>query len=155
LGAKRILQGLFPYFNPNFRSRGFFARKSANIQPDHPDNALNIRRKEGGGVKWWILVASMISILLDWQVAPSWGKSESPKATPPAMKKYVSEQANFVLYIPEGWTVREGAQSGFRNLIVSDPKGLYQASLFYGLSPTGPDLVALARNIPTCIYRRS
>jgi len=61
------------------------------------------------------------------------------------MKKFVSEQASFILYLPEGWTASEGASGGFRTLFITDPAGKYGAAMFHGVSPTGNDLVALAR----------
>jgi hypothetical protein len=66
-----------------------------------------------------------------------------PKATG-AMKKHVTEQATFVLYIPEGWKASEGDQGNFKTLFVSDPSGRYGVAMFYGVSPTGKDVPALA-----------
>jgi len=53
----------------------------------------------------------------------------------PRIKKYVTQQANFVIYVPEGWTVSEGAAGGFRTLTATDPSGIYQAAMFSGSSP--------------------
>lgn len=60
------------------------------------------------------------------------------------MKKYVTEQATFVLYMPEGWKANEGDQGNFKTLFVNDPNGLYGVAMFYGVSPTGKDVIALA-----------
>ena len=72
-------------------------------------------------------------------------KAPAPKGAVPVMEKYVSKDANFVLYKPRGWAVAEGGQPTFRTLSVADPQGRYEAALFYGSSPTGRDLVALAK----------
>ena len=73
-------------------------------------------------------------------------KSETPsKAHSVPMKKYVTDQAGFVLYMPEGWKASEGTQGRFKTLFVTDPSGLYVVALFSGVSPTGNDVVALAR----------
>jgi hypothetical protein len=65
-------------------------------------------------------------------------------AAAPAMKKYVSDQANFVMYMPEGWRVSEGQQANFRTIFVSDPSGTMTSAMFYGISPRGKDVPALA-----------
>jgi hypothetical protein len=62
-----------------------------------------------------------------------------------AMEKYVSQDAIFLLYKPKGWSVTEGAQPGFRTVLVTDPAGSGEAAMFVGTSPTGEDTVALAR----------
>jgi hypothetical protein len=68
-----------------------------------------------------------------------------PKAPSLPMKKYVTDQAGFVLYMPAGWKATEGTSGQFKTLIVTDPSGLYTVALFSGVSPTGRDVVALAR----------
>lgn len=65
-------------------------------------------------------------------------------ATEQPMKKYVTEQATFVLYMPEGWKASEGTQENFKTLFVTDPGGLYTSAMSYGISPTGKDVLALA-----------
>jgi hypothetical protein len=60
------------------------------------------------------------------------------------MKKFVTEQATFVLYMPDGWKASEGDQGKFKTLFISDPAGLYGVAMFYGISPTGTDVLALA-----------
>lgn len=60
------------------------------------------------------------------------------------MKKFVTDQATFVLYMPEGWRASEGDQGNFKTLFISDPNGLYGVAMFYGISPTGKDVLALA-----------
>ena len=74
----------------------------------------------------------------------------SEKATPSKnrslpMKKYVTDQAGFVLYMPAGWKATEGTSGQFKTLVVTDPSGLYTVALFSGVSPTGRDVVALSR----------
>jgi hypothetical protein len=58
----------------------------------------------------------------------------------PAMEKYVTEQATFVVYMPKGWTAKEGVQPGYRTLAVTDPDGLCQAAMFYGNNPAANPL---------------
>ncbi|MGZ6226092.1 MAG: hypothetical protein ACXWMH_11395, partial [Syntrophales bacterium] len=72
------------------------------------------------------------------------GNEAAGKATGQPMKKYVTEQATFVLYMPEGWKASEGMQDNFKTLLVSDPSGLYTSAMFYGISPAGKDVLALA-----------
>jgi hypothetical protein len=86
-----------------------------------------------------------ISLILFLAIAasPSYGK-EAVKTAGPTMKKYVTEQATFVLYMPDGWKASEGDQGKFKTLFVNDPSGLYSAAMFYGSSPTGKDVLALA-----------
>ena len=67
-----------------------------------------------------------------------------PRAEAPAMEKYVSKEASFVVYKPSGWTVREESQTGAHLLAVSDPGGCLSASMLFGASPTGNDVTALA-----------
>ncbi len=88
--------------------------------------------------------ATAISLILFLGIAatPSLGK-EAAKTAGNTMKKYVTEQATFVLYMPEGWKASEGDQGKFKTLFVNDPSGLYSAAMFYGSSPTGKDVLAL------------
>jgi hypothetical protein len=67
-----------------------------------------------------------------------------PKTAGKPMKKYVTEQATFALYMPDGWKASEGDQGNFKTLFISDPNGLYGVAMFYGVSPTGKDVLALA-----------
>ncbi len=64
---------------------------------------------------------------------------------PPRMKKYVSENATFVVYAPDGWTVTEQAQHGFLTLSVADREGLRQATMSVGRNPAGNDVMGLAQ----------
>ncbi|HUK13952.1 MAG TPA: hypothetical protein VLW17_11685, partial [Thermoanaerobaculaceae bacterium] len=61
-----------------------------------------------------------------------------------AMEKFVSRDAAFVVYKPHGWIVGEQLQPGFQVLTVDDPAGEFEAAMFYGASPTGDDVPALA-----------
>jgi len=88
------------------------------------------------------LTLSLI-LLLAIAATPSHGLQVSQPAGKP-MKKYVTEQATFVLYMPEGWKASEGDQGKFRTLFVNDQSGLYSAAMFYGSSPTGKDVLTLA-----------
>jgi hypothetical protein len=73
---------------------------------------------------------------------PAHGQQVSKAAGP--MKKHVTEQATFVLYMPEGWKASEGDQGNFKTLFVNDPNSRYGIAMFYGVSPTGKDVIALA-----------
>ncbi|OGP88871.1 MAG: hypothetical protein A2156_02400 [Deltaproteobacteria bacterium RBG_16_48_10] len=88
-------------------------------------------------------VTIFLLLFLAATATPSHGKQAS-KTTGQPMKKYVTEQATFVLYLPEGWKASEGDQGNFKTLFISDPRGLYGVAMFYGVSPTGGDVVALA-----------
>ena len=90
-------------------------------------------------------MATAISLVLFMAIAasPSLGK-EAEKTAGKPMKKFVTEQATFVLYMPEGWKASEGDQGKFKTLLVNDPSSLYSAAMFYGSSPTGKDVLALA-----------
>jgi len=61
----------------------------------------------------------------------------------PAMKKMVTDQANFVVYAPQDWRAAETANPGFRSIAVTDPTGQYQVTLFSGINPAGNDAAAL------------
>jgi hypothetical protein len=63
----------------------------------------------------------------------------------PGMKKYVTEQATFAVYMPKDWTAREGVQPGYRTLTVTAPDGLCQAAMFYGNNPAANPLVLAGR----------
>ncbi len=76
------------------------------------------------------------------------------KTTGQPMKKYVTEQATFVLYMPEGWRASEGVQGNFKTIFVTDPSGLYISAMFYGISPTGKDVMALARLFASGIHKQ-
>ncbi len=78
----------------------------------------------------------------------------STQTASPVMEKFVSKEANFVLYKPRGWTVNEGAQPTFRTISVTDPAGQYEAAMSFGTSPTGGDMVALARMLISGIARQ-
>jgi len=88
-------------------------------------------------------MALSLILLLAITASPSLGKEAAKTAGKP-MKKFVTEQATFVLYMPEGWKASEGDREKFRTLIVNDSSGLYSAAMFYGISPTGKDVLALA-----------
>ena len=87
--------------------------------------------------------AALIVILLFF-VSSAWVIRAQTKSASAPMKKYVTEQASFVLYAPEGWKASEDVQGQFRTVIASDPTGLYVVALFHGVNPAGSDLLALA-----------
>jgi hypothetical protein len=93
-------------------------------------------------VRRWI-GAALIVILLFF-ASSAWVIRAQTKSASAPMKKYVTEQASFVLYAPEGWKASEGVQGQFRTVIASDPTGLYVVALFHGVNPAGSDLLALA-----------
>ena len=87
--------------------------------------------------------AIFLILFLAITATPSHGKEPTKRAGQP-MKKYVTEQATFVLYMPEGWKASEGDQGDFKTLFVSDAGGLHGVAMFFGVSPTGKDVVSLA-----------
>ena len=87
--------------------------------------------------------AIFLILFLAITATPSHGKEPTKRAGKP-MKKYVTEQATFVLYMPEGWRASEGDQGDFKTLFVSDAGGLHGVAMFFGVSPTGKDVVSLA-----------
>ena len=72
------------------------------------------------------------------------GGRAQPGGGAPRMEKYVSEQASFVVYKPKGWSVREESQPGIQGFRVSDPAGSLETAMYFGSSPTGDDVAALA-----------
>jgi hypothetical protein len=86
----------------------------------------------------------MVIFLMIFLVALSSSGQPVSKIGGKPMKKYVTQQATFVLYMPEGWKASEADQGSFKTLFISDPSGLYGVAMFYGLSPTGNDVLALA-----------
>jgi hypothetical protein len=61
----------------------------------------------------------------------------------PMMSKQVSEQASFVVYVPAGWKSAEGVEEHFRTLTASDATQRYRVKMFYGMSPTGSDVLSV------------
>jgi hypothetical protein len=63
---------------------------------------------------------------------------------PPAMKKRVTEQAGFVLYLPAGWRGEEDREANLSRLRIADADGKFKAALTLG-AEAGGDVQALAR----------
>ena len=63
----------------------------------------------------------------------------------PAIEKYVSPKANFVVYKPKDWVVKEDTRQGHLAVTISDPTGAYQAQMITGLNTFGDDLAAIIR----------
>ncbi len=61
------------------------------------------------------------------------------QAAPPAIEKYLSKEAIFLLYKPKGWLVNEASQPTFRTINVADPAGACEAAMFFGTNPLGND----------------
>ena len=59
------------------------------------------------------------------------------------MRKQVTEEANFVVYAPEGWTASEYTKPGCRTVVVRDPSDTCEASLTHGFDLTGGQAKAL------------
>lgn len=72
----------------------------------------------------------------------------------PAMEKYVSKQASFVVYKPKGWTVGEETQPGIQGLRVSDHGANLEAAMYFGSSPTGDDITSLAGVFASLVAKR-
>jgi hypothetical protein len=73
-------------------------------------------------------------ILMIALAAASCSKSgEKAKSAPrPPIKKYVTPGAEFVLYMPEGWTCAQKTEDGSLSLVVEDPKAQFRAVMEYG-----------------------
>jgi len=104
----------------------------------------------GLGFLLWVLTAPNCSWGQDGRGEGSERKGSlarqvDAKARGMQMQKHVTKQANFVLYVPKGWTCKESVQLGFRTLSVRDPSGMYEATMSYGINPAGNDVIALAR----------
>lgn len=69
--------------------------------------------------------------------------AEKPRV--PAIEKYVSPNANFVVYRPKDWVVSEDDRLGFLIITVSDPNGVCQVQVITGLNTFGSDLAAIIR----------
>ncbi len=54
------------------------------------------------------------------------------KAVKPQLRKFVTQGADFVLYLPQGWTAVEKADGNRLALTVGDPDGLFIAEVDYG-----------------------
>ena len=80
----------------------------------------------------------------------SWAGSTPPRLV---FEKKVSEEANFVLYRPVGWSVVERVHGEMRTVEVRDPSGWYAASLSYGTAPVGSDVVAAAKDVVSRLGR--
>lgn len=62
----------------------------------------------------------------------------------PRMVKLVTDQASFVLYLPEGWKAQEESSQGFRTLIVTDPETGCGGRLSQGANISNSDVTAQA-----------
>ena len=91
--------------------------------------------------RWTGIALTGILLVFASSARVMWAQAKTASAP---MKKYVTEQASFVLYAPEGWKTSEGVQGQFRTVIASDPTGLSVVALFHGVNPAGSDLFALA-----------
>lgn len=100
------------------------------------------------------------------QTRPSRVDRESEAATPaagtakprlkvPAVEKYVSPNARFVVYKPKDWVVMEDTRQGYLIITVSDPTGAYQAQMITGLNTFGSDLAAIIRETAGRLHANS
>ena len=90
-------------------------------------------------IRTWAISLMLLVLIF---VVPTCGEQVSKTAGP--MKKYVTERATFILYMPEGWKASEGEQGNFKTLFINDPNGRYGVAMFYGVSPAGKDVIAFA-----------
>lgn len=63
------------------------------------------------------------------------GLSSPGLSAPPAMKKYVTEEAGFVLYLPAGWRAEEDREANLQRLRIVDAGAKYKAALTLGSAP--------------------
>lgn len=87
--------------------------------------------------------AGVLCVMLTEQ-ASAQGKPAVGQPAGPEMTKLVSEQGNFVVYLPKGWKARESAQGGVRTLYVLDASGSYSGAVLTGLNPAGSSAKELA-----------
>jgi hypothetical protein len=67
----------------------------------------------------------------------------SVSADEASMRKQVTDEANFVVYAPAGWTATESTAPGCRTVVVRDPADTCEASLTHGFDLTGGQAKAL------------
>jgi hypothetical protein len=65
----------------------------------------------------------------------------------PPMEKYVSPEANFVLYRPVGWNVQETTAGGMWSVVVSDPAGARSMTQICMPNQYGPDAFAVVKTV--------
>ncbi len=103
-----------------------------------------------------VMAASPVSLFSRGLGAQNWKRcrigASSSSAVP--MKKFVSPQANFVVYMPRDWTIREAARGKHRTLTLASRDGKVMAEATYGFSPVGNDAVAIAKSFAHEIGRR-
>ena len=68
-------------------------------------------------------------------------------ATPagPGMQKVVTQQASFVLYVPNGWKAQESTDGQALQVIASDPSGRSFVFFSTGAASQGENVTALAK----------
>ncbi len=73
--------------------------------------------------------------------------------TKPQMKKYVTKDASFVLYMPGDWRCSEAEREGYRELELSDANGDYEVVAYFGRDFSGGDAVAVAKQFIAILGR--
>lgn len=94
--------------------------------------------------------------------APTSGRPMAPAPTSQVVpaptgpwERYVSKHNLFTLLKPAGWRVNEtfDQNSGNWSCGISDPAGVWQASVTHGISPTGRDVNALANQVAASMLK--
>lgn len=103
-----------------------------------------------------LLVILLVTTASPILFAQSWKRCRIGSLTSQAipMKKAVSQQANFVVYMPRDWSIREETRGKVRTLVLSSTDHKVKVVASYGFSPAGNDPVALARRFAHDIGRR-
>lgn len=80
----------------------------------------------------------LLSVLLTAGMTPKPSYSQSP-----AMKKIVTNQATFVVYVPEGWEAAEQSHGTCRTLTIADPGSGAEAALAHAVVTEGEPIDVL------------
>ena len=76
-------------------------------------------------------------------------------AIPHNMRKVVTKNSNFILYLPPNWTAQESVSGQTRALGVSDPTGQYHALVVCGACPAGANSLKLTALMLRGLSRQS
>ena len=91
----------------------------------------------------------VLAVIGCFGVAPTLAETGKP----PAMKKWVTEQAGFVLYLPAGWRGEEDREVNLSRLRIVDASAKFKAALVLG-AEAGGDIQTLARRQVNLIGQR-
>jgi hypothetical protein len=99
---------------------------------------MNGKRNEGMRPPALFLAGILVFLTALAAPACSRGGGDGAKdASRPPIKKYVTPGAEFVLYIPKGWTCSQTTGDGTMSLVVESPKARFRAIMDYGAGGEG------------------